>query len=393
MEWEHVKKYIHKSKNNKSKNNKYRVTFYYGKNDEGKYKKEHKVYDSLKQAEKELKIFEGNKASNKIAKPTSETIESYAIRYLANRERNKEISKNTVYGYKIIINRLKKSIGDTKLAKLKVDDINKYIDDLKNDGIHTNTIIKHLAFLKQILNQAKDEMLISYNPANKIKKLKPEKKHVKMFRSIDDLKKVLEACKGDSIEVAIYLAAYLGLRRSEIVGLKWENVNFDKRYIHVCKSVVQVGKEIITKDPKTERSERYLGIPNELYEVLKKTKENQEMNKQYLGKKYKDYDLVYCKEDGSPYRPNHMSNRLKKIIERNKLPETTVHGIRHFYATLLVEDNVGIYKVSKVLGHTNTNTTESIYVNPLRKVDRDIPNAISQALSAPTEGLSDQKNE
>lgn len=112
----------------------------------------------------------------------------------------------------------------------------------------------------------------------------------------------------------------LGLRREEIVGLKWENVNFENKKVIIAEARTQAGKNTISKGTKNRSSHRTLHAPDEIITLLNKIKEKQDNQKALLGEAYKNEGYIMAWENGEPYRPNYLSDLFKRIIEDNKLP-------------------------------------------------------------------------
>ena len=129
----------------------------------------------------------------------------------------------------------------------------------------------------------------------------------------------------------VRLAIYLGLRREEICGLKWSNVDFDNKIITIKDARTMAGSKIVDKKTKNETSTRRQSADDDLLEVLKREKDKQKENREFLGDAYIDSDFVVVMEDGKPYRPNYLSELFTKFIDDNNLPKLTLHGLRHSF--------------------------------------------------------------
>lgn len=119
--------------------------------------------------------------------------------------------------------------------------------------------------------------------------------------------------------------------------------------------------EVIEKPPKTDNSYRLLRIPEAVAAEIERRRILAESNKQQYGEQYFDHDYISCQENGLPHSTAAMNSALSKLCSRNGLPHITVHGLRHMYATILVEQKVPLIKISALLGHASVNTTFEYY--------------------------------
>lgn len=182
------------------------------------------------------------------------------------------------------------------------------------------------------------------------------------------------------MELPIYLAGYLGLRREEIVGLKWKYVDFEQRLIHISEVRTSAGSKEIIKKPKTEQSKRILYMTDELLQVLSKTKKRQDDYKGLLVDEYVDSGFVYVRDNGEPYRVNTLTEQFKAFLERNMLPKIRLHDLRHTFASILYEAGVDLKAISEALGHSDLATTNKIYTHRFDKTHMKTVSALSEAL-------------
>lgn len=177
-------------------------------------------------------------------------------------------------------------------------DLTKYFIHLRDEKkLDPNIIRKHKDLLKAILNTAVDEEKIFKNLMLKVGMFEVKTKDREVYNP-KQLKELFAKLEGHGLELAVKLASYLGLRRGEANGLKWKNVNFENRTVAIKEVRTQAGKEEYSMDTKTKTSNRVLAIPDDLFELLVKAKEKQELNKQLLGSKYHDGDYIYYKDNG-----------------------------------------------------------------------------------------------
>jgi integrase len=197
----------------------------------------------------------------------------------------------------------------------------------------------------------------------------------------EQLNNLLTLVKGTKIELPVLLAAFLGLRREEILGLKWKSVDIQNRTIFINEVRVRAGKNIVIKQPKTDKSQRALYIPNEVYSVLLELKKEQDNYKKLLGKEYDTQGYLYAHDDGKPYRVNSISDQFKKFIDRSNLPPIRLHDLRHTFASILYNEGVDLKSISEALGHSDLGTTNKIYTHRFDKTHKDTVNIMSKALN------------
>ena len=309
----------------------YYVTFDYGKDENGKRHKPTKTFKSKSEAKKALKEFEADKTKGTLVIPKSTTLEEW-LTYWINDVITPKSSPTTVNGYQNIIdNHIVPILGITPIQQLSASQIQQYYSKLaKENGLSQSTIRKHHDLLNTALKLAVKQDIIPQNPIQKVEAPKPEDHEID-FYAPEQIRKLIELVKGDRLEIVVYLAAYLGLRREEILGLKWENVNFESRTIYIKEVRTAAGKEIVVKQPKSKYSKRSLYIADDILQVLTRERDTQNDNKSYLGNAYHDFGLVVAHTDGKPYRPNYLSYLFTKFIADNNLPPLTLHGLRHSY--------------------------------------------------------------
>lgn len=359
----------------------YIVYFNYGKDSSGKYVRKTKTFKDVRSARKALKTFESEKANDELLDPSGETFESYAERWLKYKEASCE--ETTLYGYRTF---LKKHIypymGSMPLQNITTKTINDYIYfkthcEKKDFPLSVNSVRKHYDLLKQVFDRVVDENIIKENPVSKIIPPKKTKAKIDVYTA-SQLQELFSISEGTRMEVIIKLAGYLGLRREEICGLKWDSVNFDKKIIYINNAITFAGKNI-EKETKTTRSTRALAIPADLVTCLEELYETHQTYKKKLDLK-EGFEYVASMDNGKPIRPNYVSDCFKKMIEDANLPPITLHGLRHTFASVANELGIPLYEISTALGHSSTGTTEQIYIELFNKSHHGTIDTIANAI-------------
>jgi len=255
-----------------------------------------------------------------------------------------------------------------KLVDLTAKDIqNFYLAELKR--VSANTVIHYHANIHKALKYAVKLDLIPTNPADKIER--PRKGSFKgSFYDTEEMKLLLEAVKGTKFEIPVMLAAFYGLRRSEVLGLKWDAVDFDKNTITIKHTVTTCeldGKRILVKEDRTKNkaSMRTLPLVDFVKEKLLSLKAEQEENRMLCGRSYiKDFIGYICiNEIGDLIKPGYLSVEFPKLLEKKGLRRIRFHDLRHSCASLLIANGVPMKQIQEWLGHSDFSTTANIYAH------------------------------
>ena len=370
------------------RNRLYYVTFNYGIDVNGKRVKKTKTYDTHIAAAQALQIFEMKKARHEIVIPTELTVGMWLERWLTEVvEPNR--ARSTTYGYRNMIkNHLGPALGKIVLQELTPQQIQSYYLNMRGQGLSGNTVHKHHQLLFTALDCAVRQEVLSRNPARRVEApAKEAPKHT--FYTTEQLRMLFRAVRGVPLEPAVKLAGYLGLRRSEICGLKWENVDLENGTIAICAARTTVGGVTINKEPKTNSSVRTLGIAglSDLEEMLRSMKAGQEERRR-LKPRYNPEGFVLVHSNGQPYSPDYVSGWFTKFVQENGLPYLTLHGLRHSFASAANELHIPMFKISKALGHSNTSVTSQVYTHLFDDTQHEVLTQVASAIDSGT--ASDQ---
>jgi integrase len=190
--------------------------------------------------------------------------------------------------------------------------------------------------------------------------------------------RLIEAAKGERLYAAIVLALSTGLRRGELLALKWEDVDFENKLLYVRRNLVTIRNQEgrtktrnVEQSPKTKTSNRILPLSDELIDLLKEHQRKQEEDKTTFGEGYQDNGFVFCTTKGTPISPRNFSRFVARIAEKAGLKGVSPHTLRHTFATRLAE--LGVYPtvVQKLLGHATVDVSMEVYSHVFPDVERD----------------------
>ncbi len=359
---------------------KYRVTFELGKDLNGKRLRDYATVNSEAEARKLLAEFEYNQNRNLLVQSNAMSLIEFLNIWMNNYVKY-NCEETTTYGYKNILNKhISHFFGGIELQKLQLGHIQQYYKHLMDEkNLSPNTVHKHHALLRKALDYGLKQQLVYRNVADAVALPKRKRYEGKSYTK-EQLIELLEKVKDTKLEVPIYLAVYLGLRREEIIGLKWKYVDFESRTLHIYEVRTSAGKAIITKAPKTEKSRRSLHINDDLYSLLKMHKVKQEELRNMLGSAYDNAGYVYSHENGKPYRVNSVTEQFKTFLEKQQLPKIRLHDLRHSFASVLYNEGMDLKSISEALGHSDIGTTNKIYTHRFDKTHKNTINTMGQAL-------------
>ena len=258
--------------------------------------------------------------------------------------------------------------------------------------VKPNTVIHYHAIIHSALKYAvKTDMLVQ-NVADKVDR--PKKNSFQpVFLSAEEMQKMFEALRGTKLELPVLVAAFYGFRRGEVLGLKWDAIDFERGTISVIRTVTTItvdGKqtEIEQQSAKTKSSLRTLPLIGSFREYFLQVKEAQELNEQICGNCYNhEYDgFVFVDELGERMRANYLTSAFPKFLESHGLRRMRFHDLRHSCASLLLANGVPLKHIQEWLGHSDFTTTANIYAHLDYKSKITSAQAMETGLALPEGG-------
>ena len=307
--------------------------------------------------------------------PNEMSVEKFILDFLEKHKIN--ISITTYNNYKRVCEKyIIPLLGDMKLCDVRPIHIQNYVDDLV--GLLSSKTIKiHLNILNLSFKRAYRLKLIKENPVQFVE-IPKAKKFKNEIYTPEDLKILLEKCRGTSLELPIHIASGLGLRVSEILGLTWNNIDFNDFTVTVDKITARNEGEVVLKEPKTESSIRTISAQKEIIFMLKQLKKERLAAKLRGEKSHRE--LIFYDKNLEPIAPDVISKKFKYFLEINNLKHIRFHDLRHSHVTMLIDAKVPIKVISERVGHSSVNTTLNIYSHALKEMDQEASDKISNAL-------------
>ena len=310
-----------------------------------------------------------------IAEPVNKsiTLAKYIEHWLAE-VAPKKLAKSTFARDRQDVRRILPALGHYKLTGLTKEVIRNFYEEMRaerklTDGglISERTVEGLHNTLCSILTDAVEEGYLLHNPAWRMYKPQGTRKE----RPVADeelVQRLITALEGQSLKYETYFKLVLatGMRRGEACGLRWSDINWKKRSIHVQRTVIKLSHEpIFVKPPKTASGDRVVHVSKEMAKLLKAWKQQCAWERQQeQGDLLQEDDYLFRQPNGDPMVPTTFTFRFKKILKQNGLPENlSVHSLRHTTASLLISQGVDVRTVASVLGHSQASTTLDIYAH------------------------------
>lgn len=239
---------------------------------------------------------------------------------------------------------------------------------LKETGLSERSIQDIQKIVKSSFHTAQKRKYISYNPAADAEAPKVPRKEMSVW-NLEEAVRFLKLAEQDDLHIAFLLALTTGMRQSEILGLRFKDVDFELGVLRVRQTLSHDGKEII-QDTKTKSSARTITLIQRTLDDLKKQQKKIKKQKLAAGSEYKDNDLVICTKSGKPLNPRNLLRNFYKLIKKADVPRIRFHDLRHTVATLMLAQNINPKVVKEILGHSDIRVTLDTYSHVLPSVHK-----------------------
>lgn len=321
----------------------------------------------------------------------------FLFEYLNNwlEEKKDGISPTTYSGYEINIRcHINPYIGGIRLQDLKAAHIKGLYKQLKKDReIKIDKEIRKFKklsgtsihyvhrVLSKALEDAYKEETISKNPTKLV--IPPSKeKYEANFLAVEQIRTMLAKFIDDEMYIPVYLSAVLGLRRGEVLGLQWGNIDLKNKIIQIRNNYIMddKGQPVLRAKLKTDSSHRDIIITDRILNILKEHHKKQTEMRLKFGKKYHKSNFICTWVDGQPFNPSHVSRSFSLRMKNYSLPKIRFHDLRHSIASLMLSQNIPMKGVSDRLGHSTIVITNDLYGHIERSVQEQIAETIDKVL-------------
>ncbi|WMJ84220.1 site-specific integrase [Oscillospiraceae bacterium LTW-04] len=294
-----------------------------------------------------------------------------------------QLAPSTVRGYKVNFDKHTiPYIGHILVQKLTGIEIQHMYTQLSQIGLSPRSVRYVHTTLREVLQYAYKTRLISLNPADFVSAPKQGKYKAEVYNT-DEVAKLLSCAKGTDMEIPLMVDLETGLRRGELLALKWSDINWDEQTITIYRNLVCINGEHKFGSPKTKSGNRKLLLSESLIEKLRQHRVRQNKIRLQLGSTYKNNDLICCRDDGSPYHTGSFSHKFANFLKKHGLKHIRLHDIRHTNATMMLENGIPAKIASERLGHSGIAITLDTYSHVSPKMQKDAVEKLSGEIFLP----------
>jgi integrase len=296
------------------------------------------------------------------------------------------LRKSTFEGYRSAIrSHVLPRLGDTRLQALTPDQLNAFYGDLLREGrrdgkggLSPKTVHNVHVMLHKALH---DAVRWNYLPRNVAEFADPPRQTSsgKAMRTWtpDELRGFLDFVKDDTLYAAWVLSASTGMRRGEVLGLRWQDIDFDRRRLAIRQTIISIDYRVEISEPKTARGRRSVALDSGTVTALRAHRAAQNQDKLKLGEAYQDAGLVFCRADGTPVHPDRFTQLFDKNVKDSGLPRIRLHDLRHTHATLALAAGIHPKVVSERLGHSTVAFTMDVYSHAIPSMEAEAAETIA----------------
>ena len=285
------------------------------------------------------------------------------LRYWLADVASQRLRVSTVAGYEQIIRvHLIPGLGRKQLAKLSPQDVRRFLADKRAEGLSVRMVQYIHAVLRNALQNAVREEQLSRNVAKLVQVESPDY-DVGQGLPIDDARRLLSIVKETRWHSLYVVALLLGLRRGELLGLRWSDVDLDAKTLSVRQNLVRAGGKLQVQAPKTRRSRRTLPLPAPAVVALKAQRTRQAIDRLAAGSTWADNDLVFATSLGTPIEPRNLARHFYSVRDKAGLAHVRFHDLRHTCLSLLLALGTPPHIAQAIAGHAHVDVTMSIYAH------------------------------
>jgi len=331
---------------------------------------------------------------------SKQTVAQFLDHWLENTQKA-SVRPRTYERYEEVIRlHINPAIGRYQLQKLTAQHIETFYTEKLKKGLSPRTVNTFHNILHKALDKAKKLRLVAENVTELVDRPRVEETEINPL-SLEQIKVLLAVAQGHPMEALLTLALATGMRRGELLGLKWKDIDFEKGTLQVRRIMSRVPSKLKTEErrgyveaaTKTKRSRRSIVIVPFALEALRRHQEHQQVAKE-KATRWVENDLVFRTSVGTPLHPdNNIFVPFKELLKEAKLPNIRFHDLRHSAATLLLSEGVHPKIVQEILGHSNINITLNVYSHVLPGMQQGAMDKMNSAFEDEEEDGLDEEDE
>ena len=350
------------------------------------------VRGTKREAERRLAELQHQMDTGGYVKPSKETFGDFLQRWL-NDYASTQIRPTTLEAYQQRGKHLIESLGHIPVSELRPEHIHQYYRE-KSQTLSPGTLIKHHNLLRSALSQGVKWRTLTRNVAEAVDPPRASRKEMRALTG-PEVHRLLEACEQKSWYPIFHTLTWTGVRRSELLGLRWKDVDLILASLRVVQSLQRLNTgEFIVQEPKTASGRRTIALSPASCLVLREHREKQGKDAELLGRELTEDDLVFSHADGTPRDPSTLTLAFRRLTRRLGLVGVRLHDLRHTMASLYLEQGVNPKTVAERLGHASVTITLDLYSHCLPGVQEaaavQFDTAMEQAKIPSTKATAEQ---
>lgn len=358
----------------------------------GKYRQHWRTVKGTKKQAEELLVELLHERDTGVERPTGKmTVAAYLDRWMADYVTPSLAPKTAVSYRDIIKTQVVPALGAFELTKLRPTHIQSWYSRLLasgrldgKGGLSARTVQRYHQMLHAALRQAVRWQLLIRNPADAVEVPRASRRELRAVTPAQ-ARSVMEAADATPYGALVRTALLTGMRRGELLGLRWQDVDLERAELHVQQTAQRIsGQGIVYRQPKTRLSRRSIALSVEAVAVLRRHRRRQAEARLLAGPAYHDNDLVFATGIGTPHEPGNLLRSWARIVAAAKMPGLRIHDLRHAHATLMLGAGVHPKVVSERLGHASVNITLDTYSHVLPGLQEAAAAALDTLLEEPS---------
>lgn len=326
-----------------------------------------KKQDAVKKKNEALRELE----QGTLATGTQRKLGEYLESWIENVHKN-NIRISTYVKYKKLIKYIVADLGEVWLQKLTPEQVQQFYAKKRKDGLSSKTVHEIHGVLHLALKHAVRWNYVSRNVCDLLDSPRVVSRRGTPL-TLDQARRLLEGIQGHRLEAVLMMAMITGMRKGEILALRWSDVDFERQVLHVLRTVDYIPPYgYVENEPKTQAGKRTIDLPEFFLEMLKQHRVKQSKQRLKVGEAWENRDLVFADLAGGYLNPIHVLRMFKKILQQAGLPHMHFHDLRHSAATILISMGIHPKVIQELLGHSDISITLGIYGHLFPSMQQDV---------------------
>ncbi len=353
----------------KKQNGRWVATLTLGHDQNGKQKRWSFSGKSQTEVRVALEKAKADQGKGVLVEGASITLAAYFVQYLEYKKGQVRYNSHKSLEYHSRVHILPR-LGKLPLGKLTALNVQGFVTALTQAGHSHHVVGGSLRVLKMALRQALRWELLGRNPADNVKPPKVERQEMKVWTQQQALQ-FLRFAETHRLYAVFFLALVTGMRKGELLGLRWEDIDFSSRTLTIRNNLVCIDNKPTLQAPKTHASRRTIALNDDAIAVLEQHRSNQSLERHHAAEVWTESGMVFTSEIGSILDPSNLSGFFKRLIKASNVPDIRFHDLRHTSASLLFLNGISAKLVSDRLGHSNVGFTLQTYTHLYQEQRRE----------------------